>query len=129
LLENSVKFPSAQNVKTGKPTTIKEVKYQERLNFICPDCKKSFIAVLKHNTPHFKHKPNSTCVGSFESNIHWLTKEIFKTIKKYEIPEIKIENLPEKQRQIFQSTFNKILEFNIPEKMRPEFRKVKKGNL
>ena len=122
--ENSIKFPSAYHVKTGKYTTIKGVKLKEKLNYICPDCKNSFITVLNHKTPHFKHKPNSTCIGSFESNIHWLTKEIFKTIEKFEIPEVKIENLPEKQRQKFQLNFNKILELNIPEKLRPSFRKA-----
>lgn len=126
MLEDFVKFPSAQNFKTGKPTTIKDVKYEERLNFICPDCEKSFIAVLNHSTPHFKHKPNSSCVGSFESNIHWLTKEIFKTIKEFKIPEINIDDLPEKQRELYQLTFNKIMEPNIPEKLRPKFRKAVK---
>jgi hypothetical protein len=108
LSENSVQFPSSYNFKTEKPSTIKEVIHEERLNFICPDCKKSFIAVLNHKTHHFKHKPNSTCVGSFESNIHWLSKEIFKTIKEFEIPEIKIDELPEKQRELFQFTYNEI---------------------
>ena len=123
LKENSVKFPAARHIQTGKMTSIKEVNYEERLNFVCPDCEKSFVAVLNIKTPHFKHKPNSACTGSFESNIHWLTKEIFKTIKRYVIPEVKIENLPEKQRQKFQLRFNEILEL-IPEKLRPKFRDV-----
>lgn len=127
MTENLIKFPCAYHPKTGKYTTIKGVKLDEKLNYVCPECRNSFIAVLKHKTPHFKHKPNSTCEGSFESNIHWLTKEIFKTLDKVVIPEIKIADLPQKQREKFQLNFNRIMDANIPEKFRPDFRKACKN--
>lgn len=127
MTENLIKFPCAYHPKTGKYTTIKGVKLIEKLNYVCPECRNSFIAVLNHITPHFKHKPNSTCQGSFESNIHWLTKEIFKTLDKVVIPEIKISDLPQKQREKFQLNFNRIMDANIPEKFRPDFRKDRKN--
>lgn len=99
------------------------------MNLICPECKNNFIAVLNHRKPHFKHKPHSTCLGSPESYLHWLTKEVFKQIKEIEIPELLIDDLPEKPRQKFQNKYNKIIDANIPASFRSIFKKGLKKEL
>ncbi|WP_170284046.1 hypothetical protein [Flagellimonas olearia] len=96
---------------------------ENRSNLICPMCRGNFIAVLNHQTPHFKHKPNNDCKGNFESYIHWLTKVLFKQLKEIEIPELLIEDLPEKKRQYFQFKKNSIIDSKLPFELRDGFMK------
>lgn len=74
---------------------------EKRMSIICPICKDNFVAVLNHQTPHFKHKTRVNCSGSLETYIHWLAKEVFKDLGEFEIPQLLIDDLPEKQRQKF----------------------------
>lgn len=127
--QNYIKYPVAYNFKENSIMPIDEVTKENKLNLICPDCKNNYIAVLNHQTPHFKHKPHSTCKGSYESYIHWLTKEVLKTIKEIEFPKLLINDLPEKNRQNFQSKLNKIIDKNIPETYRSKFKKELKNEL
>lgn len=124
-----IKYPVAYNFKKNSIVAIKEVTKENKLNLICPECRNNFIAVLNHRTPHFKHKPHSTCKGSPESYLHWLTKEVFKRIKEIEIPELLIDDLPEKHRQKFQYKYNKIIDANVPESFRAIFKKGLKKEL
>lgn len=127
--QNNIKYPVAYNFRDNVIVPISEVTKENRLNLFCPQCKNNFIAVLNHQTKHFKHKPNSTCSGSLESYLHWLAKELFKLIKEIETPELFIDDLPEKKRQKFQSMYNKTIDDNVPETLRSMFKKGLKKNL
>jgi len=129
LYKHSIKYPVAFNQVTKKNVPIDEVTKDNRLKLICPVCKDNFIAIINHRTPHFRHKPNTECSGSLESYIHWLTKEVFKQIGELEMPELLIDDLPEKHRQKFQLDFNAILDTNIPYSFQGEFKKGLKANL
>jgi len=128
-LKNYIKYPIALNKETQELIEIKKVTDDNRKDLICKDCNDNFVAVLNHPTPHFKHKPNSSCKGNEESYIHWVTKEIFKQIKEIELPELFINDLPEKHREKFQITKNKIIDPNVPETFRSEFKKGLKEHL
>lgn len=124
-----IKYPVALDLKNQKIVPISDVSDGIKPNLICPDCKSSFIAVQNHKTPHFKHKSNIVCTGSKETYIHWLSKEIFKTLKEIQLPQILIKDLPEKPRQQFQYKYNKVIDGNIPENFRTKFVKGLKKNL
>nr|WP_298332572.1 hypothetical protein [uncultured Christiangramia sp.] len=123
--KKDIKYPVALNLINNEIIPTKNVTEQNRPNLICPVCKDKFTAVLNHQTPHFKHKPHINCSGSVETYVHWLAKELFKKIKEFEIPELMIDDLPEKHRQKFQRNFDS----NVPETFRGEFKKGLKNNL
>lgn len=129
MYKSYTKYPVAFSFSKNEVVPIDEVTEENRLSLYCPTCKTNFIAVLNHRTPHFKHKPNTSCSGTQETYLHWLSKELFKEIKEIEIPELHIDDLPEKQRQKFQLKFNKIIDPNVPETFRSIFKKSLKKNL
>jgi len=102
---------------------------ENKTELICLECKENFIAVRKHQTPHFKHKPNSKCKGNVETYIHWITKEVFKEIKEIELPEIFIYNLTENQREKFDNQINILIKNNVPRNLQIKFRKNLKKNI
>ena len=126
---NYVKYPVSLNRFNKEIVSIDEVNKENRFDLICPICKDNYISVINHQTPHFKHKPHTNCTGSVESYIHWLAKEVFRKLNEFEIPEILIDDLPEKHRQKFQYNFNRILDSNVPDTFRTEFVKGLKKNL
>jgi len=128
LYKYSIKYPVAFNQANKKIVPIEKVTKDNRLKLICPVCKDNFIAIINHRNPHFRHKPNTECSGNLESYIHWLTKEVFKQIGELDIPELLIDDLPEKHRQKFQLDFNAILDTNIPYSFQGEFKKGLKAN-
>ncbi|WP_412984753.1 hypothetical protein [Pontimicrobium sp. IMCC45349] len=128
-MNNNITYPIAYNNITNQLVEIQNVTKDNKENLICNECKDNFVAVINHQTPHFRHKPDSNCIGSLESYIHWVSKEIFKTIQEIEIPELTIDELPEKQRQKFQKMYNEILDQNIHDTLRSRFRKSFKNNL
>ncbi|MEE9407301.1 MAG: hypothetical protein V3V28_04405 [Polaribacter sp.] len=127
--ENYIKYPTAFNKLTEKLVNIANATKENKANLICKDCGESFNAVLNYQTPHFRHKPNSSCEGTVESYIHWLTKEVFKEIMVIEVPGLLISDLAEKQREKFQLVYNKIIDPNIPEELRSHFKSELKRNL
>jgi hypothetical protein len=129
LSKNYIKYPIAFHKQTEKLVDISDVTDDNKTEFICVECKDSFVAVRKHQTPHFKHKPNSSCKGNVESNIHWLTKEVFKEIKEIELPEIFKDNLTYNQRKILDNEVSNLIEKNVPENLHSEFRKGLKKNI
>lgn len=126
---NNIKYPIGFDKVAKKLVDISNVTDDIKTNFICKECAEDFVAVLNHQTPHFKHKSNSSCKGTSETYLHWLAKEVFKEIKSVDLPELLIDDLQEKQRERFQLVYNKIIDSNIPELLRVKFKKELKRNL
>lgn len=122
MLNRTIKYPIAYNKVTKKLIEIKDVNDEDRKSLICKECNEGFVAVLDHQTPHFKHKPNSSCKGANESYIHWVTKELFKELEEIELPDFEIDELPEKEREKFQLMKNSVIDKNVPETYRIKFK-------
>ena len=74
---------------------IEDVRSGSKQNLVCFECGESMIPVNKEGNiqkPHFRHK-NEECGVSFESYIHWLSKEIFQEIESLSFPSIDFESL------------------------------------
>ncbi|WP_421808762.1 hypothetical protein [Flagellimonas sp.] len=127
--KNYIKYPIAFHKQSEKLIGISDVTDENKTELICLECKENFVAVRKHQTPHFKHKPNSKCKGNVETYIHWITKEVFKEIKEIELPEIFIHNLTENQREKFNNQVNLLIKHNVPENLQIKFRKNLKKNI
>ena len=127
---HNIKYPIAVSKTTGKLIDIESASDYDKKSLICPDCKDGFIAVLNHQTPHFKHKPNSNCSGNVETYLHWITKEIFKTITEIELPDISKENLTNKQEERLEYSINQLLiQNNVPSTAFAKFKKELKKNI
>lgn len=129
MYKNEIKYPVAYNFATKDIVMISDVTNENKPFLGCPSCRKGFVAVRNHQTPHFKHKHGARCSVSPETYLHWVTKMVFKQIEEIEIPELLIDDLPERHRQKFQQTFNKIIDPNVPESFRSIFKKGLKDNL
>ena len=116
-----IKYPIAFHKQTESLVNISDVTDDNNRELICFECKGNFIAVRKHQTPHFKHKPNSKCEGNVESYIHWLTKEVFKEITEMEIPEICKDDLTFNQREKLDNQVNRLIEKHVPENLQRKF--------
>ena len=127
--EYYITYPIAYNRLSNQLVEIRNVTEGNRSYLICPMCLGNFIAVKNHRTPHFRHNYYRDCKGSTESYVHRLTKVLFKKLKSIEIPELLIDDLPEKKRQYFQSIHNKILDSNLPYDLQGKFRRGLKQNL
>jgi len=129
LHKSVITYPVAYNFSVKEIVPITNVTEDNKTHLFCPECKGRFIAVLRHQTPHFKHKSHIKCSGNPETYLHWLAKEVIKDVNEIEVPELLIEGLPEKHRQNFQSMFNKIVDLNMPESFRSIFKEGLKKNL
>lgn len=127
--QQNIKYPVAYDFLRKRITSIGEVTESNRRHLGCPNCQEVLIAVLNHQTPHFKHKPHSTCSGNSETFLHWMAKELFKEIDVIELPELFIDDLPEQPRQVYQYNLNKIVDNNVPGSYRHTFKQGLKKNL
>lgn len=117
-----IKYRIGFDIETEKLINILDVTNEKKKDIICLECKENFISVRNHQSPHFKHKSNTKCKGSFETYIHWITKEVFKAIKEIDIPEIEIKNLTEKQQEKLKYEVNNLIKNNLPINRRSKFR-------
>jgi hypothetical protein len=129
LSNNNIKYPIAFHKISEKLIDISEVTDDHKSELICIECEESFIAIRKHQTPHFKHKPGSNCKGNVESYIHRLAKEVFKNIKEIELPEIFKDDLPYNQKEKLYNQVNNLIRTNVPENLQVKFRKDLKKNI
>jgi len=129
LSKSYIKYPIAFHKQSEKLINISDVTDANKTDLICLECRENFIAVRKHQTPHFKHKPNSVCKGNVETYIHWVTKEIFKEINEFELPEIFIDNLTDNQREKLDNEVNNLIKKKVPENLHLKFRKDLKKNI
>ena len=122
-----IKFSIAFNNNTNKLVEINNITSTNNKNLICKGCEGELIAVINHNTPHFRHKVD--CNSSSETYIHWVCKEIFKKLSKIELPEFLIQDLSEEYRHEFQAKKNSIIEEKVPISLRSQFNKYLKKEL
>lgn len=122
-----IKYSIAFNNKTNKLVEIHNITSTNNKNLICKGCEGELIAVINHNTPHFRHKVD--CNASSETYIHWVCKEIFRTLSKIELPEFLIQDLSSEYRHEFQAKKNAIIKEKVPITLRTEFKKVLKKEL
>ena len=127
LLNNYIKYSIAFNNNTNKLVEIHNLTSTNNKNLICKGCEGELIAVIKHKTPHFRHKVE--CNASSETYIHWVCKEIFRTLSKIELPEFLIQDLSSEYRHEFQAKKNAIIEEKVPVTLRTEFKNVLKKEL
>ena len=78
-------------LKNGKIVSVTDVENGKACACICPECNSPLIARNKGKirTAHFAHIYESNCVGSIESALHLLSKEILNETKKIFIPNYK----------------------------------------
>ena len=117
-----IKYSIAFDIKTNKLVEISDINSTNNKNLICKSCQGELIAVINHNTPHFRHKVD--CGASPETYIHWVCKEIFRTLSKIELPEFLIQDLSSEYRHEFQAKKNTIIEEKVPITLRTEFKNV-----
>ena len=91
-MPNDIKYPIAVSKSTGTLIDAADAENGLSCNCYCKLCDEDMIAVNmgKKQRAHFRHDKNSNCTATYETYIHWLTKEIFKTIKQITLPEIMI---------------------------------------
>jgi len=91
-MATNIRIPIALEKETNKLVHVIDVKNGKECNCYCPNCKADLVAVNRRvkQSAHFRHDKESNCVLSlsFESYIHWLSKEIFKTIDIIKLPPI-----------------------------------------
>lgn len=83
----------------NKENTLKhidEVPNGIKCNCFCPACRSPLIArnhgKIKEN--HFAHQGDKNCIHGYQTQLHLLTKEIFKDIKEIQLPDINYEIEP-----------------------------------
>lgn len=88
----NLRLPIAISNSTNELVNAKDVPNGLDCNCSCAMCGERLIAVNKEikQRAHFRHKKDSLCElnGKYESYIHWLTKEVFKTINTISLPAI-----------------------------------------
>lgn len=96
---NKLLFPYAIEKATYKIVSPTEVPNGKECNCICFNCNEDLIAINNPENkqrPHFRHDQNTNCDINFESYLHWLSKEIFKRIDTFYLPEMDIEGIKQK---------------------------------
>lgn len=77
----------ALDKKSGSVVSVEEVPNGLSCDCICPDCKKTFVAVQgQKNDWHFRHYEETNCKGGQETALHQLAKEIILTNSRLEVP-------------------------------------------
>ena len=93
-----------------------------KCNCFCFHCKNDLIAINNienKRIPHFRHRSDVNCSSSFESYVHWLTKEIFNEINILKVPKISFNNLNQDYLKEFEENFKNIFEKEqIPTELR-----------
>ncbi|MBA4744864.1 MAG: hypothetical protein H2058_06375 [Muricauda sp.] len=124
-----VKYPIAFDSLGKELVDLSHITEKNRDFVVCPECSSRFVAVINHQTPHFKHYGDRECSGAFESYIHKVVKEMFKTITEIELPELLIKDLPEEHLRNFLQMQYGLLDSNIPLNQQREFTIGLKKNL
>ncbi|MBK9639106.1 MAG: hypothetical protein IPO63_15420 [Bacteroidetes bacterium] len=116
-MATNIRIPIALEKETNKLVHVIDVKNGKECNCYCPNCKADLVAVNRRvkQSAHFRHDIESNCVLSlsFESYIHWLSKEIFKTIDIIKLPPITFHHFDTNpyQNPIIINKLNEYLEY------------------
>ena len=101
-------------LKENKIVSIHDVANGLDCGCFCPKCKGHLIARNKGKIkqPHFAHSNKDNCIGSVESAIHLLAKEIFFEERQLFIPSFE-KYLESELKAVELMKFNKILNFDL----------------
>jgi hypothetical protein len=113
-MENKIQYAYAQHNISKEPIHISQASNFNKEHFTCLDCKEILIPVLKHKTPHFRHKPDSTCFINNESQVHWLSKEACKQLKEISFPEILTIDLPHFAQAKYETKIYNYVKSKVP---------------
>jgi hypothetical protein len=104
-MRSELKYPIAVDKITQELRYAGEVKSGRDCDCYCKLCERNMIAInggIKQRS-HFRHEANSNCSASYESYIHWLTKEVFREISTLSLPDLSFLNLDiDFRRKLFQ---------------------------
>jgi hypothetical protein len=128
----NIKYPYAKHKETNQPIHISAVTKNNKHSLTCPDCNEILTPVLKHQTPHFRHKSNSNCSTNPESYIHWLAKKAFKNMKEIHFPPLYIYQLSDisvPHRQKLDNLINDLVTKQIPYPAHKNYNELRKNNL
>ncbi|MDI1254540.1 MAG: hypothetical protein PSV16_00440 [Flavobacterium sp.] len=90
-----LKYPIAVDKISQELKYAGDVKNGLDCNCYCKLCERNMIAINSGGIQrsHFRHEANSNCSASYESYIHWVTKETFKEIPSLSLPDLTFLNL------------------------------------
>lgn len=94
-MKSELKYPIAVDKLTQELRHAKDVKSGRDCDCYCKLCERNMIAInggIKQRS-HFRHESNSDCSASYESYIHWVTKEVFREITILSLPDLSFLNL------------------------------------
>jgi len=124
-----VRYPIALKRDTKKLVHPFEVENGLNCNCYCPECDENLIAINKEKNKqidHFRHQRDTKCTGSYETYIHWLSKEIFKEIDAIKLPEIRFKNLYENYLDKFKDfetrLYNLYSKYYVPKEFRQTYK-------
>jgi hypothetical protein len=91
-------FPVAKSKLTNLLVNVSDVPNGKACNCYCDGCKQDLIAanngeIRKAHFKHEKRDPNCPFDANYETYVHWLAKEIFKTIENINLPSILYDTL------------------------------------
>lgn len=125
-------FPIALKKGTNDLAEIKEVENGKKCNCYCFYCEGDLIAVNRETNKvadHFKHTPESNCTLTYETYLHWVSKQILKELETIELPELRFKELyikmwcvDKKKVELIDKMFSS---HNVPE----EFQDISQYNL
>jgi len=94
---NDIHIPIALRKITSELVDALSVDNGKACNCFCANCGEDLIAVNRvvKQRAHFRHERSTDCLfnNNFESYIHWLAKEVFKTLPYIVLPPIHLSHL------------------------------------
>lgn len=89
-MKNDLKYPIALSKMTNQIIEANKAFNGKKCNCVCPFCNNEMVAYNNGSIQraHFRHSFDSNCSSSYETYIHWVTKEVFKEIKIIDLPNL-----------------------------------------
>lgn len=108
---SEIKYPIALHKSTGNLVGVKDAENGINCNCICFSCRGEMVAINKGiiKEHHFRHHSTSNCSATYEHYIHWLSKEVFKSLDYIILPPIYADKLDFEDNLIYSKAVNKEL--------------------
>lgn len=113
-MANEIKFPIALKKEDHQLVNAKNVPSGLICSCYCPECKQDLIAITGKGKQraHFRHQQDSQCRMNYETFIHWVTKEVFKTLKSIKLPPIHLSDVDRDSYAQFRQHMTEFLSIN-----------------
>lgn len=113
-MANEIKFPIALTKDNHQLVNARDVPSGLKCNCYCPECEQDLNAITGKGKQraHFRHKPDSQCRMNYETFIHWVTKEIFKSLISFRLPPILFADLDRDYRLHLREEIGEFLSVN-----------------